>query len=221
MSRRIWIVLLGLFVAAVVGVAVAVKIYTSGDAPDELQLDAPTGEVFEGPVDGQWVVAGGSIARYRVDEILFGQHKTVIGETTLVSGATNIDGDTATGTTVTVDMASIRTDDGNRDSQYRGRIMSTDQFPTSTFTQTTPVDLSDLPTDGNRITIVLTGDLTLRGATQTVNVGVDLQRTASGLQARGIIPVVFGDYGIPEPSIPGISVEGHGQIEFLVNLTRQ
>lgn len=221
MSRKVWIVLVVIAVASV-GVLGGSWLYVnvfSEPAPAELQLEATTGPVYDGPLDAQWAVGGGSLARYRLDEVLFGQHKTVVGQTDQVTGSTSITGGTASGTTVTVDMASVTTDDGNRDGQYRGRIMATDQFPTATFTQTVPVDVSTLPADGSKITVVLTGDLTVRGVTRKVDVGLDIQRSEQGLQAQGVIPVVFRDFGIPEPGIGGITVDDHGQIEFLVNLT--
>lgn len=208
--------------AALLAIVVAPWVYInvlSDKAPAELQLEASGGPVYDGPIDGEWTVTDGSIARYRVDEILFGQNKTVVGQTSAITGSASIADGTANGTTVTVDMASITTDDTNRDSQYRGRIMSTDEHPTATFTQTTPVVVADLPDDGSKITVVLTGDLTVRGVTQKVDVGLDLQRSRDGLQGQGVIPVVFADFSIPEPSIAGITVDDHGQIEFLVNLT--
>lgn len=78
-----------------------------------------------------------------------------------------------------------------RDNQYRSRIMSTDQFPTSTFTLASPIALGSLPGDGATVGAKATGDLTLRGVTKSVTFDVKARRSGDRIEVNGAVPVVF------------------------------
>ena len=56
-------------------------------------------------VAGTWAVGPGSVAGYRVQEVLIGQHATAVGRTTRLSGTVAITGSTVTSGSVTADMA--------------------------------------------------------------------------------------------------------------------
>lgn len=172
------------------------------------------------PVDGSWTVSEGSQAGYRVKEILFGQDTTAVGRTSKVTGTVAIAGTKITSGTVTVDMASVATDKSGRDEQFRNRIMSVSEFPTATFAITEPVDFGSVPAAGQKTTVKAAGQLTLRGQRKPVNVDLGVVRNASDIQVQTSIPVAFADYGIPNPSIPGISTEDHGVVEVLVVLKK-
>ncbi|MET0134504.1 MAG: YceI family protein [Kibdelosporangium sp.] len=171
-------------------------------------------------VDGAWTVSDGSQAGYRVKEILFGQDTTAVGRTNKVSGTVQVEGTKLTAGTITVDMASVATDKSGRDEQFRNRIMSVAQFPTSTFKLTGPVDFGDVPAPGQKVTVKATGELTLRGQTKPVTVDLSALRGNDNIQVQTSIPVAFADYGIPNPSIPGISTEDKGIVEVLVALKK-
>jgi hypothetical protein len=53
-----------------------------------------------------------------------------------------------------------------------------------------------------------------------VTVDVTARRAGGTIAVNGTIPVVFADYGIPDPSFGPAQVEDHGEIEFLVNFTK-
>ncbi len=44
-------------------------------------------------------------------------------------------------------MTTVKSDRSQRDGQFQGRIMDTSQFPTGTFTLTSPVELAPVPKD--------------------------------------------------------------------------
>ena len=54
------------------------------------------------------------------------------------------------------------------DGQFRGRIMSTDEFPTAVFRLTEPIELGLEPAEGAQVSTSATGELTLRGVTNPV-----------------------------------------------------
>jgi polyisoprenoid-binding protein YceI len=170
--------------------------------------------------DGTWVAAGGSQAGYRVKEVLFGQSTEAVGRTSNVDGALTLSGTTVESAAISIDLASVASDESRRDGQFRGRIMNVSQYPTATFTLKSPIDLGTLPADGATVTVPATGELTLHGTKKTVTVDVTAKRSGGTISVSGTIPVVFADYGIPNPSFGPASVQDHGEIEFLVTFTK-
>ncbi|MBB5787085.1 YceI family protein [Jiangella mangrovi] len=193
----------------------------SGDAPDPLALETNPPPASGGDVDldGTWTVAGGSEAGYRVDEVLNGQDNTVVGRTSDVTGDITVAGGSATEGEITVDTTTITTDSGSRDSQFRGPILQTDEFPTSTFTLTSPVSLDGLE-DGGPITVSATGDLKVRDVTHSIEVQLDVQRSGDGVQVAGSGEIQFADFDVDPPNLGFVKVEDHGTVEFLLTLSK-
>jgi len=50
------------------------------------------------------------------------------------------------------------------------------------------------------VTVPATGELTVHGTKKTVTTDVTAKRSGGTIQVNGTIPVVFADYGIPNPS---------------------
>jgi polyisoprenoid-binding protein YceI len=165
---------------------------------------------------GTWNVASGSTVGYRADEVLFGQNNTAAGRTNDVTGSITLTETSVTEGEFTVDMTTVESDDDRRDGQFRGNIMNTDEFPTATFTVTEPIDFGKAPADGEKITASATGDLTLRGVTNSVTFDVEARKTGNVIEVAGTIPIVFSDYDIPSPDRSAISVEDNGEMEFLL-----
>lgn len=193
----------------------------SEEAPDKLSLEsdgttAPTGPAA-GEIGGTWKPGKGSEAGYRVNEVAFGQQKAAVGRTDKVTGSMIIDGTTVTAVDLTVDMKSVASDESRRDNQFKGRIMAVDQFPTARFVLTSPISLA--ATSGV-VEAPATGKLTLRGTTKDVTVDIRAQRNGAVINVNGSIPIVFEEWGIPNPSFGPVSTEDHGELEFLVVFTR-
>lgn len=193
------------------------------DAPDELgtsdldaALAAEPGNQVAAADGSSWITTDASELGYRVKEILFGVDTEGVGRTNDVDGTITIDGTQVTSGEFTVDVASITSDEGRRDGQFRGRIMSTDDFPEATFFLTEPIELGTEPVDGTEVATSATGRLTLRGVTNPVTFDVDARLENDRIGVLGNIPVVFADYGIPNPSTGGISTEDHGLLEFVL-----
>ena len=164
----------------------------------------------------QWVATDSSQVGYRVQEVLFGVDTTAVGRTDQVQGTLTIDGTQVSGVDFTVDVASIQSDESRRDNQFRGRVMSADQFPTATFVLTQPIELGVEPADGVEVTTQATGDLTLRGVTNSVTFDLTAKQDDGLIGVQGSIPVLFADYGIANPSNGGISTEDNGLVEFVL-----
>ena len=171
-------------------------------------------------IDGKWTVAGGSQAGYRVKEVLFGQDNDAVGRTNSVTGDFTFAGTTVQSGTVSVDLVSIKSDETRRDNQFHGRIMSTRTFPTATFTLSEPVSVSPLPAENAEANLQANGQLTLRGVTRTVVAQLQARRTGGTIEVAGSIPIKFSDWNIPNPSVPGISTQDNGLVEFRLNFTK-
>lgn len=194
-------------------------------APSALELQpTPTVAVAESITDvsGEWEITVGSdsVVGYRVKEILFGQSTEGVGRTKFVDGNLAIANNSVTQATFTVQMGSIMSDAGKRDAQFNGRIMDVMTYPTSTFTLTQPIVLPDNATSGDVITAEATGNLTLRGTTKPVTFPVEAQLSGSTFTVVGSITIVFDEWGIPEPGLPGISVEPEGLLEFSLEFSK-
>ncbi len=165
--------------------------------------------------NGTWTVAPGSVVGYRVKENLFGQSTTAVGRTTDVTGTVSVDGGKVTAASFEVKMASFHSPERRRDSQFNGRIMSVDQFPTSTFVLSQPVAL---PTTGASTPAL--GDLTLRGVTKPVTMAMTALDCGTYVDVVGNTTIVFDDFSIPAPSAPGVSVGGDGLLEVELKLVK-
>lgn len=187
---------------------------TDSTSPDTTA--ATTSSAPASGVDGTWSVAAESEVGYRVDESINGFDTTANGRTNAVTGTFVIAGSQVSDGQWTVDMTTFKSDESRRDNQFNGRIMSVDQFPTSTFVLTSPIDFGAVPADGETITASATGDLTLRGTTRSVTFDVQATFQNGRIGVLGQIPIVFADYGIPNPSFATITTEDNGLLEFVL-----
>ncbi|WP_425955704.1 YceI family protein [Xylanimonas sp. McL0601] len=179
-------------------------------------IDTATATPLADPsgLDGRWTAQNGSYAGYRVDEVLRGNHATVTGRTEKVQADVTIAGSAVTAGTVTVDMASIATDQPPRDAYFRSSALRTGDFPTATFQLTAPTALP-----AGATTVDLAGHLTIHGVTQQVTVHAEVAQTgADALQVVGSVPLTFADYGVVAPSLGFVTVEKSGAVEFSLHL---
>jgi polyisoprenoid-binding protein YceI len=118
-----------------------------------------------------------------------------------------------------VDVASIATDEPNRDDYFRNDAMKASQNPTATFVLTSPIPA---PADGStsRQTASATGELTLAGVTRPVTAEITVGLDGDSVKLAGSIPITFEDFGVTAPNLGFVSVEPTGDVEFLVVLTK-
>jgi polyisoprenoid-binding protein YceI len=212
-------------VVVVVGGLVAIHIIQGPSKAPLSFADASTTSAASGTpttaltsLDGSWEVASGSTAGYRVKETLFGRSSTAVGRTNAITGSLTLTGTTVPKASFTVDMTKVSSDRSIRDGQFQGRIMDTAQFPTATFTLTSPIVLGTIPANGVEVTPKATGKLMLHGTTKSVTFTVAAKRTGNTIQVLGSIPITFADYGISNPSGGPASVGNNGTLEFLLVL---
>ena len=191
-----------------------------GSSPPKLALPAPSGSLAPGPVSGDWKVGTGSVAGYRVEEILFGQSHTAVGRTGKVTGEVLISGTVVTGGDFAVDLASVTSDQRSRDVQFHGYIMETYRYRYATLRLTAPIPFGTVPTAGQPVRASAAGDLTMRGVTRPVTFEVNADLVPGGIDVSAQIPVIFSRWDIPNPSFVVAKVGSGGTIEVLLHLVR-
>ena len=189
---------------------------TTGASTSSSATAGGGGKSGDTAISGTWTVTEGSQVGYRVEEVLLGQSTEGVGRTSDVEGSITIDGTELTEVDLTVDMTTVASDSTQRDGQFNGRIMDTATHPTATFVLTAPVDLAVVPQDGETVTVSVTGDLTLRGVTQSVTTDLQAQLADGAITVQGAIPITFADYGIDNPSGGPAQVGDVGTLELLV-----
>lgn len=194
-----------------------------GTPPGRLHLPpaagVAAGPVTAGPVSGSWVVSTGSLAGYRVNEVLIGQTHTAVGRTSKVSGGLLISGTELEAADFKVQMGSVKSDQGSRDAQFHGFIMRTADYPTATFRLTSPIQLGVIPPVGHPINVPAVGDLTMRGVRRSITFVLSAERLSSGaIDVNAEIPIQFRDWHIPNPSFALAQVANTGTLEVLLHL---
>jgi len=219
-SRRTWWITGGavaVVAAAAIGGPLAYAALEE-DAPPAPTVQAqPSDAALVVDTDGTWSIVPGSTAGYRVHEVLNGADVTVAGSTDQVTGTVVVAGGDLADADVTVDVASLTTDSGRRDSYFRDNVMDVAANPTATFSVTEVADLPELT--GTPVAVPVTGELTLAGVTQQVQTEISVVRTDAGIDVSGTVPITFGDYGVQAPSLGFVRVDDQGAVEFLLHLT--
>lgn len=225
-----WAIAAGVVVVVLaVGVPFVYIHFIEGPAPAPLALKSnsptPNPSSATGSADsslpGTWTTAAGSVVGYRVNEVLLGQSNVAVGRSNSVKGRLTISGHTVTAATFIVRMATIHSDEGQRDAQFDGRIMGVASYPTGTFTLTHPIALGSEPPVETVQAYSATGKLTLHGHTRSVTFVLSAERTSSGIKVSGAIPIKFADWSIPNPSFGNfVKTQNHGALEFLLNFTK-
>lgn len=166
--------------------------------------DAPT----EAPADtGSFVlVSEETEARFIVDEVLFGAPYTVVGTTNEVTGSLVPDFTTPANTTVgtiTIDLSTLETDNGNRTRTMRNSILETGTYRYAEFV---PTSVSGMPTSitlGQPFTFQITGNLTLHGT--TLEKTFDVTATAvsdTRIEGLATLQILYSEFGIQILQLP-------------------
>lgn len=183
-------------------------------------------------VDGTWTVdtsvgefsfedSTGTYVGFRVREELtaIGESEAV-GRTPQVAGTITIDGQTVTEAVIEANMAAITTNDSRRDGRVRAAL-DVDGFPSAAFELTAPIELGAAALDGESVAATATGDLTVHGVTQPVEVDLQAQLADDLIVVVGALDITFADFGVSVPSAPIVlSAEDSGVVELQLFLAR-
>lgn len=215
--------------AAVGASTVASEAAVASTAATQSAAAQDDGEV--GDVSGVWSIDSsvgsfddfsGSFVGYRVQEELASiGAATAVGRTPDVTGSLTLDGATLTEVQVTADLTTLQSDDDRRDGQLRTQALETNAFPTATFVLTDAIELPAAAADGDTVQVTATGELTLHGVTQTVEVPITAALSDGVITVTGSIDILFSDYEMDPPSsMIVLSVDDQGVMEFQLHFTQ-
>ncbi len=205
--------------------AAASSTSASSAAPSASTAAAGNGVTGTWKVDpsiGSFADFTSSFVGYRVQEELATIGGNIaVGRTPNVNGSLTIDGTKVTAASIEADLTSLKSDDDRRDGQLRRQSLQTSEFPTATFTLTSPIDLGSVPTDGKEVDVTAKGQLTLHGVTKDVQIPLKAKLSGNVIGVTGSLPISFADYGIQKPnSFVVVSIADNGTMELQLFFTR-
>jgi polyisoprenoid-binding protein YceI len=220
----------GGLVIAVVALAVAYFLLFPTSAPKKFSVTTPatataTTATASTRIAGQWTVATGSKAGYRVREKLafLPAQNDAVGRTSQITGGATLtqsgDNVTVTAASFRIDVSTLTSDRAQRDARIHSIGLESDQYPTATFKLSKPIALPASATDGKVIKVPATGAFTIHGTTKTETVPLQLSLTATALQAVGSLTFPWADFGMTAPSVGGfVNVTAKATMEFDLRL---
>lgn len=157
-------------------------------APDQSQASFIANEEF----------FADALAKYGIDA----GTNVVVGTTPGVTGEIQLDFDSADpmqSAQFTVDMASLQTDQNQRDNWLKDNAIETNAFPESTFTATSATGLPETIQEGQEVSFQLNGDLTVRDVTKNVTWDVTAVITGNTLEGTATLELNMTDFDIAPP----------------------
>ena len=199
--------------ALVLAVAAGVSTLSQSQTPAAAPAAGRGGQVRGGaPVPDPskpqlFTIAGGTKARYRVQEQLAGINfpSEAVGTTETVAGsiAVNPDGSIGAQSKLVVDLRTITTDQSMRDGYVRSRVLETDKFPMLELTPKRAVGLpTPLPAGAQaQAGFQLVTDITLHGVTREMTWNVVVTFGSDAVNGRATTSVGFAAFKLTKPSL--------------------
>ncbi len=155
--------------------------------------------------------AGEKLARVSLPSTAKGSTKSIQGEFHLTPAGL----DTTRESKFTVDLATIKSDESQRDRQVNQRGLETSKFPTATFIATR---LDGYPAEfpaGQEVAMKLTGLMDLHGVKKELTWDIKLRREGDALSALATVNFKYAEFGIEQISIGGfVSVEDNVTLQL-------
>ena len=193
----------------------------AADTPTLIPSPTPEPEPDGAGTPPVFTLTEGSIARYKVEEVLARTgFKVATGETEAVAGQVVFDADggiAADASRIAVQAATLRTDSDRRDGYVRNRTLQTDIYPEVVFIPQS-IDWQDPPPGELRGTqdFTITGDLTVKDQTRTVTWDATAEFNDDGsVTGFASVQFTFDDFGMDKPSVAVVlSVEDEILLEL-------
>ena len=152
-----------------------------------------------------FVLGEGTVARYKVEEVLARQgFKVATGETSEVVGRIVFDADGAIfadESSIVIQAGTLKTDNDRRDRYVREQTLQTAMYPEIIFRPTSAEGLpSPLSEASGEVEFTLSGDLTIRDQTRPVTWDVTAEFGGS-ITGLAVIDIDFEQFGMDKPSV--------------------
>jgi len=218
MRPRTFIVGFALLAVAVIvgGIVGAIYIFGAGGTKTGAASGTVTVPTLV-PTDGATLFTidgSASKATFTIDEVLFGNPNTVVGETNKVAGQILVNAQDPSKSQlgeIKINVSTLVTDNDLRNRTLQGRILETDT-PANQYATCVAKSITGLPesiTVGQQVSFKLTGDLTIHQVTKTVTfdakVTVVSEKQITGTASTS---VKYSDFGISIPDVPSVTSVG-------------
>lgn len=212
---RAVVVGLAAIAAAVIVVAIVASIYIFGAGGAKTGATSGTVTVPTlAPTDGATLFtidSSSSKATFTINEVLFGNPNTVVGETDKVAGQILVNAQDPSKSQVgeiKIDVSTLVTDNDLRNRTLQGRILQTDTAANqyATFVAKSITGLPESIAVGQQVSFKITGDLTIHQVTKTVTFDATV-KVVSDKQITGTASttVKYSDFGISVPDVPSVT----------------
>jgi polyisoprenoid-binding protein YceI len=152
-----------------------------------------------------------SQVEFNIDEVLRGDDFTVVGTTNQVAGDIRLnftDPSLSTVGQIRINARTFATDSRQRDGAIARNILLSerDEYEFIEFQPTRIAGLPSTANPGDELTFQITGDLTIKGVTQTVTFDTTATlNEANQLVGTAQTTILYADFGVTVPSPPFVS----------------
>jgi polyisoprenoid-binding protein YceI len=193
--------------------------------PARTTASPATNAATVGEVSGQWTIAQGSLAGYRVREKLafLPADSDAVGRTSQVSGkavfAQSAGNVTVSDAAFTVAVNTLTSDRSMRDEKIHQIGLESDRFPTATFKLSKPFSLARSAIAGKVAKVAVSGVFDIHGVSKSETVPLEMSLSGSTIEAAGALTFPWGEFGMSAPSIGGfVNVTDRATLEFDLRL---
>lgn len=195
----------------------------------ETDTDPPEGRTPEQPLEPEnplvyRIMPERSETRFYIDEVLFGNQKTVVGRTNAISGEILLDMNspqTVQIRVIEINALSLLTDDSFRNRALRSQILESNknEFEFIRFKPTAIAGLPDKVVFREAVLVEVTGDLTIRGITKPATFTLTVEPISENeLSGMGTAVVTRAAFDLRIPNVTGVaqvSEEVRLEIDFV------
>ncbi|MCR4278790.1 MAG: YceI family protein [bacterium] len=190
---------------------VGMRVPGSSDVEDTVvQEDGSSLEAQNVEGQNSYSITSGS-AEFRIDEMLRGEPKQVIGKTENVSGTIFINREDLASSafgTIRINARTLETDDESRNNMIRRFILKTEDDANEfiAYHPTKVLNLSGSLVSGEKKIFSILGDMTIANVTKPVAFDVEATFTDVGtVEVRAAGKVRYSDFEITIPSVPFVA----------------
>jgi polyisoprenoid-binding protein YceI len=172
----------------------------SGDATGETSADMVTYTIVPEESQVQYVVDEQFLREGVVDA-------TAIGVTQEIQGDVMFDPENPQNSdvgTLTIDISAFTSDSERRDNAIRENWLESATYPIATFEPTSIEGLPETYTEGEEITLQITGDLTVRETTSQTTFETTGVIEGNEMRGTATTTVLMTDFGFEPPDIAGV-----------------
>jgi polyisoprenoid-binding protein YceI len=180
-----------------------------------------------GSLTGNWQIATGSLAGYRVREKLafLPAQSDAVGRTSQITGSAVFgqhgDALTISKASFTVNVLSLKSDRSMRDEKIRQIGLESERYPTAVFVLSSPLALSRKAIEGKIGHVSATGTFQIHGVTKSETLPLEVSLAGSTFEAAGSLTFPWSEFGMTAPSVGGfVNVTDKATLEFDLRLQR-